>query len=84
MTKTLPLQTHVHFSLASQENRKGTPTSSEKFKDLKKKKNSSCVNFFMPKHFVPRRDKGSPKPNMIPEQAVNCVAPAARDTRKIR
>lgn len=37
MTKTLPLQTHVHFSLASQENRKGTPTSSEKFEDLKKK-----------------------------------------------
>lgn len=45
MTKTLPLQTHVHFSLASQENRKGTPTSSEKFEDLKKKKIQAVSTF---------------------------------------
>jgi len=59
MTKTLPLQTHVHFSLASQENRKGTPTSSEKFEDLKKKKFKLCQLFYA-KTLCPSQGQGQP------------------------
>lgn len=61
------------------------PISQEKFEDLKEKKKILAMPTFLCQNTSSFSNVlGGPKPSMIAEQALHCVAPVARDTRKIR